>query len=306
MAQQLLEPLTVRLDRRQITVEFGLQGQLAANGPLPRQTDGTFDDPGDIDPVLVERDPADLELGEVENVADDAQQVLAGSVDMFGVLPITLVPQRPQRLVLQDLREADHSVERRAQLVAGVRQKLRLSPVRQFGALLGAAQRPLGALAIELGAGPLSDQAKERSGLGVVVQRAIVDGEDVAAMLAVRIEDRFAPVADRAELGQELRSAVELGHPVRKDAVRVFRPGGVDLAARAVVKVVGYTAADRRAVPEGDDLDALLVGTELAEAGPATPQADGDGSGGDLKKAASGGFFARQQPKSRFSVAHQD
>ncbi len=82
---------------------------------------------------------ASLDLREVEDVVDDAQQVLARGVDVaqeLGVLGVDLGLQAVQ----QDLGEADDRVERRAQLVAHVGQEAALEPVGLADAHVGLGQ----------------------------------------------------------------------------------------------------------------------------------------------------------------------
>ena len=95
---------------------------------------------------------AGLDLGHVEDVVDQRQQVLAGAEDVLRVFLVALVAERAEHLADHDLGEAVDGVERRAQLVAHIGQELalglvgalgadlfRLVFVRQFGGLLAAA-----------------------------------------------------------------------------------------------------------------------------------------------------------------------
>src|SRR3546814_2447831 len=84
-----------------------------------------------------------LDLGDVENVVDQGQQVLRALVDVGGIALVLRAAERAQQLALHDFREADDGVQRRAQLMAHVGQELRLGAVGELGALLGADQRLL-------------------------------------------------------------------------------------------------------------------------------------------------------------------
>ena len=72
---------------------------------------------------------------------------------------------RQRAIALQQLRIADHAVERRAQLVAHVGQELALGARRRFGGVLRPAQ-----LVVALA--PIRDVAQERAEEEAVVARA--------------------------------------------------------------------------------------------------------------------------------------
>ena len=87
----------------------------------------------------VERDDVDgelsgLDLREVENVVDDGQQRLAGRLDHVQILALLGAEVRAER----ELGHADDAVQRRANLVAHVGQKLALRAVGGFGRVLRA------------------------------------------------------------------------------------------------------------------------------------------------------------------------
>ena len=82
---------------------------------------------------------ARLDLGQVENVVDQAQQVEAARVDVGGIGAI-LLGLGAEHLVLDDLRKADDGIERRAQLVAHVGEELRLGARGRLGGVARAPQ----------------------------------------------------------------------------------------------------------------------------------------------------------------------
>ena len=93
----------------------------------------------------VHRHGARLDLGEVEDVVDQVEQVGAGAVDGLGE-PDLLGGQVPLRVLGQDLGEDEQAVERRPELVRHVGQELRLV-LGDEGQLLGLLlQRHLGLL----------------------------------------------------------------------------------------------------------------------------------------------------------------
>src|SRR3546814_2004581 len=79
---------------------------------------------------------AGLDLRQVEDVVDQAQQVRAAVVDVDGVLAVPLIAHRAEQLVLDDLGEPDDGVQRRAQLVAHVGKEVGLGATGQLGFLL--------------------------------------------------------------------------------------------------------------------------------------------------------------------------
>ena len=87
---------------------------------------------------------AGLDLGEVEQVVDDAQQVVGRRLDRLQALPLVL----GQRRVEDQLGHAEDGVHGGADLVADVGQELVLGPVGRLRRLLGPPQLLLGPLAI--------------------------------------------------------------------------------------------------------------------------------------------------------------
>jgi hypothetical protein len=86
---------------------------------------------------MFEPDALVVELGGVEHVVDDPQQGLAGHFDLVDQIGLRGI----ERGVAQQVGDADHGVERGADLVAHVGEELGLGAHRAFGALGGGAQR---------------------------------------------------------------------------------------------------------------------------------------------------------------------
>ena len=101
-----------------------------------------------VELVRFEREFAGLDLGEVENVVDDAQQAVAGLQGRFHV-PVVLA--RKPRLAEQ-AQHADHPVQRRADFMAHIGQELGLGAVGRLRAVQGEGQigGPRGHLAFQL------------------------------------------------------------------------------------------------------------------------------------------------------------
>ena len=105
------------------------------------------DEVADLEALEEQLHFARLDLGEVEDVVDEGQEVLARAVDLPEVGDEVRLPQ-VLGLLPQQLAVADDRVEGRAQLVAHVGQEVALDAVRLLGRVLGLAQGLLGTLQI--------------------------------------------------------------------------------------------------------------------------------------------------------------
>jgi len=76
--------------------------------------------------------PAGLDLGDVEQVVDQRQQMRAGGMDVAGIVAVTLIANRPETFLGDDFRKAQDGVQRRAQFVAHVCQEGGLGGVGRF------------------------------------------------------------------------------------------------------------------------------------------------------------------------------
>src|SRR6185369_12273542 len=106
------------------------------------------DESRDVECLEVQRHLAGLDLREVEDVVDQAEQMPAGGLDLLQVGDRVLLPHLLRGL-LEHLAVADDRVQRRAQLMAHVGEELALRAVRVLGGLfcaleLFAAQAQLG------------------------------------------------------------------------------------------------------------------------------------------------------------------
>ena len=145
----------------------------------------------------LELDLPGLDLGQVEDVVDQRQQVVARGEDVLEVLRLLLV-ELAEELLAEHLREADDRVQRRPQLVRHVGQELRLVPARRLE--LAALLVQLGECRLEL-AGPLLDLLLEaRIGLLEPRRHAI-------ELLRERSELVVARYLDRARRARRSRSS---------------------------------------------------------------------------------------------------
>ena len=129
---------------RQRRVEFEDQFQLAADRPGRYQCREGLDHVVECEIDLLDIELAGLDLRDVEDVVDDAQQVFAGEADLFQVVALAWIEVGLERQV----GHADHAVHRGADLVAHVGQELALVLARFLGLvarlfqLAGAHQHP--------------------------------------------------------------------------------------------------------------------------------------------------------------------
>ena len=84
-----------------------------------------LDQLADLERLQEQVHPAGLDLGEVQDVVDQPEQVLAGRVDLLEIRDERLLAE-VLGLLLEHLGVADDGVQRRPQLVGHVRQELRL------------------------------------------------------------------------------------------------------------------------------------------------------------------------------------
>ena len=141
VVQDLAQLAPVGTQLRQVVRDLGLQRDAARLRRSGRLGDAGADQLGQRDRGLLEGDLAELEPGDVHEVVDQVEQVVPGLVDVVQVLPVAGAADRTEDLVLDDLREADDGVERRAQLVAHLGEELRAAALGQLGVGLGRGER---------------------------------------------------------------------------------------------------------------------------------------------------------------------
>ncbi len=91
--------------------------------------------------------PSGLDLGEVQNIIDQGQQVFSRSLNFLQILDVLDFPHF-LRFFLQHFAIANDCVERSAQFVAHIREERALGPVGILGGKLGAKQFLLHLLAV--------------------------------------------------------------------------------------------------------------------------------------------------------------
>jgi hypothetical protein len=105
----LLELALVGVDLRHGRVERAIQRQAMARGALLDQGERVVDRHRHAEVRDVELHATSLDLGEIEDVVDEREQVAAGGVDVVDVLALLLV-QLSDHALMQDLRESDDGV----------------------------------------------------------------------------------------------------------------------------------------------------------------------------------------------------
>ena len=99
-----------------------------------------------IDLALLEGELVRLGLGEIQDVVDDREKVIAAGGDVLDVGGIVLVAERTEGLPVHDVREADDRVQGRAQLMAHIGEEFALGVV----GLVGLDQKRVGDLVLGL------------------------------------------------------------------------------------------------------------------------------------------------------------
>ncbi len=143
VGQQVLEDLLQALavgeqGGRQVVGQFDAEAQGLLHGLWKEQALHAIDQPREDGQFRVHLELAGFHLGNVENVVDQGQQVVASRIDGAGELHL-LLAQVAGRVVRQQLGQDQRTVQRRAQLVGHVGEELGLvaaGTLQLVGALL--------------------------------------------------------------------------------------------------------------------------------------------------------------------------
>jgi hypothetical protein len=129
--QHLLYLALVRADVADARIDRAPEPDLAPLRPLAHQRQRVVDGARQTEFRKFQFHPPRLDLGEVEDVVDEGQQVSSRFEDVGKVLGLLVVDLAEHPLV-EHFREADDRVERRAQLVRHVGEELALVPARRL------------------------------------------------------------------------------------------------------------------------------------------------------------------------------
>ena len=137
VGQDLPDAHRVAGDRhRQIVWNVTDHFESFALGRLGKQVRDILDQLAEVEVDALDLQLAGFDLGEIEDVIDDVQQMLAGLVDGIGEASLL----RTQRRVAQQLGHAQNTVHRGADFVAHRRQEFALRPAAGFRKIPGLAQ----------------------------------------------------------------------------------------------------------------------------------------------------------------------
>src|SRR5213593_2355298 len=121
--EHLLELALVGDDVLERLVDRQVEREPVTHGPFAYQRERVLEGHAEIERPELQLHPSRLDLGEVEDVVDQREQVAPGAQDDPHVLSLFLV-QFAEHAVVQHFREADDRVEGRAELVRHVGEEL--------------------------------------------------------------------------------------------------------------------------------------------------------------------------------------
>ncbi len=200
----------------------------------------------------LELHPAGLDLGQVEHVVDQREQVRARREHVVDVGEL-LVVQLAEHLLVQHLGEADDRVQRRAQLVRHRGQEVRLVPARGLQLLIQAPQ--LVAHPVHVG-GECTDLVPVRH-LHMPCEVAGRDRGQPPLRLPQRDEDRVGEEQPERE-SQEKAARAGTDQEIPRAAVRA--PVGRDERVRAGLGLPGEDGEllrERSRPPVGTDVERM-------------------------------------------------
>ena len=134
--QGLAQALGIAKQALRQRIGFNADAQALGAGPLLDHRSHPLDDFLDRQGRRLQFQLPGFEFGEIENIVDQPQQLLARLIDVLH--PLELV--RRQRIVPEQVGHADNGIERRPQFVADVRQELRFHLPQANGRVPGPGQ----------------------------------------------------------------------------------------------------------------------------------------------------------------------
>jgi hypothetical protein len=141
--QDLFQPLRIGLDHERVAAAHS-EREAALAGDRGERAHEIVADADERDLVDLDVEHPGLDLGEIEDVVDHRQQIVARGVDRLGK-PDLLDREVAVAVLGQELGQDQRAVERRPQLVRHVGEELRLGAVGALGALRLDPDRVLGA-----------------------------------------------------------------------------------------------------------------------------------------------------------------
>ncbi len=150
--QDLLERAAVGAEEDRCQGFAHIQFDAAGGGALGHQLDAFAHQGGGVHALAVQFELAGFDLRHVEDVADQVEKMRPSAVDQPGIVAIARVAIGTVHLGMDDFREAEHRVQRRAQFVAHIREEGGFGVARLLRHVLGQQgflARGLGALGRE-------------------------------------------------------------------------------------------------------------------------------------------------------------
>ena len=139
--QHLLDASHIDGHLRQIAVGLDLENLFLLARPRFDQHRAGIDQLAQAVNLGRQREGTALDFRNVENIGNDVEQMPPGAGDVLGILGGFLRRLAGGGDVLDELRKADDRIERRAQLMAHIGEKLGLGAAGRIGFDLGRAQR---------------------------------------------------------------------------------------------------------------------------------------------------------------------
>src|SRR5262245_65652231 len=94
---------------------------------------GESEESADFDLLLDQMELAGLHLGNIEDVVDHVEEMLAAFMDEPGIFAVAGFAELAEHLATENVGKADNRVQRRAQLMTHIGEELRLGPARLLG-----------------------------------------------------------------------------------------------------------------------------------------------------------------------------
>ena len=186
--QDLLHLLPIADHRRQVLRDVDDDRELRAHGNRLELGFDLADELRHVEPRKLQRHPARLDAGDVENLVDDRQQMPAVRLHP-GEVPFRARLERTAHALQQHRRVAEHRVERRPELVRHVGEELRLER-RGLLELDGLAAEQL-VLVRDVGGGRLNPPLQ-------------LVGRVLQLLVQLRLFDRLATVVQNRDNGRQL------------------------------------------------------------------------------------------------------
>ena len=214
-------------------------------GALADQVERILDHAGDVERFVLKLHATRFDLGKIQDVVDQGQQLHSRKLDRLDVVALLHVERR----VLQQAGGADHAVERSSNLVAHGGEKGRLRLRSLENAQVGLAQRELGLLAL----GDVGDRAGEAHRPSAAVESRLgarVDPDEAAipaAQAILEVEGRAVAQGRRARRAHHPAVLGMVAPGIAGEGVHVVI--GAEAEQLAIAGRVVHHAIDQVVVP---------------------------------------------------------